>query len=197
MNWRADFYSHASCEARLLEPFLGRIGGRFLLTRLLRGATNDRRYRFCQISISTHTPLARRDSRCRASYFSWPFLLTRLLRGATDLIVCRWTVDEISTHTPLARRDQVAVYMFQGTFISTHTPLARRDKCRTCTGVGGRRFLLTRLLRGATIINKIYTLQNGNFYSHASCEARRDVKIFPRNTTDFYSHASCEARQRT
>ena len=34
-------------------------------------------------------------------------------------------------------------------------------------------FLLTRLLRGATHPRRSFRLQEWNFYSHASCEARQ------------------------
>ena len=57
------------------------------------------------ISISTHTPLARRD-------------LTVVL----PVKHCR-----ISTHTPLARRDMKIKSGQEKRKISTHTPLARRD----------------------------------------------------------------------
>ena len=78
------FYSRASYEARLrrfpdiLNP------QKFLLTRLLRGATN-RILNFRRIcSISTHAPLTRRDETLTGSFSADNgFLLTRLLRGAT------------------------------------------------------------------------------------------------------------------
>mgnify|MGYP004604132569 CR=1 FL=1 len=56
-------------------------------------------------------------------------------------------------------------------FISTHTPLARRDwrrGCRCC--------------------------EYGDFYSHASCEARRIAPPFLAVLGHFYSHAPCGAR---
>ena len=58
-------------------------GSTFLLTRLLRGVTTGAMAAFKAGSISTHTPLARRD---RKEY--------DMKRKPT-----------ISTHTPLARRD--------------------------------------------------------------------------------------------
>ena len=57
--------------------------GGFLLTRLSRGVTKRRGWDSNPYIISTHTPLARRDT--------------------VDLGVT--TVPIISTHTPLARRD--------------------------------------------------------------------------------------------
>ena len=56
----------------------------------------------------------------------------------------------ISTHTPLARRDGQFWNLGKTPKISTHTPLARRDRCHLAP-----------------------FHQEGNFYSHASCEARR------------------------
>ena len=78
----------------------------FLLTRLLRGVTDTPNHIICHNTISTHTPLARRDQ-----------LYVVLVVGR-----------EISTHTPLARRDDKGYPVkTTQTKISTHTPLARRD----------------------------------------------------------------------
>ena len=55
------FYSHASYEARLIPDFSVRAERKFLLTRLLRGATIWDIKRCPKTLISTHTPLARRD----------------------------------------------------------------------------------------------------------------------------------------
>ena len=60
-TWQPDFYSHASCEARLLGVETNITNWQFLLTRLLRGATKQDIVRECAHWISTHTPLARRD----------------------------------------------------------------------------------------------------------------------------------------
>ena len=57
------------------------------------------------VTISTHTPLARRDGQLANAEKS----------------------HMISTHTPLARRDVNPDYNPNKIFISTHTPLARRD----------------------------------------------------------------------
>ena len=78
----------------------------------------------------------------------------------------------ISTHTPLARRDFVPNRIVWDHWISTHTPLARRD--------------YNAYHRGHL---------SPNFYSHASCEARREFDVETGViTSNFYSHASCEAR---
>ena len=79
---------------------------KFLLTRLLRGATAYQLYHDVVDRISTHTPLARRD--CS---FALPHSFA----------------NDISTHTPLARRDRNVQLVGQLFAISTHTPLARRD----------------------------------------------------------------------
>ena len=133
--------------------------------------------------ISTHTPLARRDysprsfpwtswnfyshASCEARLRSWrgcgnpaEFLLTRLLRGATAKMVDVGAMCRISTHTPLARRDDDPSAYDVVTEISTHTPLARRDKD-----------------------DEYAAREADNFYSHASCEARRS-RLDHYQTTD-------------
>ena len=167
----------------------------FLLTRLLRGATVARYIMKKHLGISTHTPLARRD--CRISFFSscfFTFLLTRLLRGATVARTSFLWAHSISTHTPLARRDSrlnfersILIYFY------SHASCEARPTCICCKAycilflltrllrgatlmhTSLRRnlpFLLTRLLRGATKQNQHKTESQHNFYSHASCEAR-------------------------
>ena len=61
----------------------------FLLTRLMRGVTGNRRRQSKSVQISTHTPHARRDSYSPAS----------ISRG------------NISTHTPHARRDDIEKFI--------------------------------------------------------------------------------------
>ncbi len=101
-----NFYSHASCEARLFTILQFPPIYTFLLTRLLRGATSTLIICRKRCTISTHTPLARRDSYN---------LIDSLPLGC------------ISTHTPLARRDYCVTLTKFIVPISTHTPLARRD----------------------------------------------------------------------
>ena len=57
----SNFYSHASCEARRSCRCCRRYRMKFLLTRLLRGATSLTADSDGSFIISTHTPLARRD----------------------------------------------------------------------------------------------------------------------------------------
>ena len=166
------FYSHASYEARLIPDFSVRAERKFLLTRLLRGATIWDIKRCPKTLISTHTPLTRRDdakiqiAREQIDFYSHASYEARL----EDLVISH--LENISTHTPLTRRDGSRAEREEIGGISTHTPLTRRD-IMTTAGVD---FLK-------------------NFYSHASYEARQ--AIFDENThlSNFYSHASYEARR--
>ena len=189
----------------------------FLLTRLLRGATDWKRRRSRRTSISTHTPLARRDINSLPSLrLGLQFLLTRLLRGATSGLTNVLRKCIISTHTPLARRDFTFSICYTGVvhFYSHASCEARRHDSYVTEPTNT--FLLTRLLRGATkklvryiIRNSISThtplarrdrpffqieLSQSDFYSHASCEARHGVINQKSTLVNFYSHASCEAR---
>ena len=77
--------------------------------------------------------------------------------------------------------------------ISTHTPLARRDTASATAWPMRLKFLLTRLLRGVTIIG-IADKCFGNISTHTPL-ARRDAAVHPTLplSMNFYSHASCEA----
>ena len=101
----------------------------FLLTRPMRGAT------FFQF-VKCH-------------FFQ--FLLTRLLRGATQIKAVRQKGKDISTHTPLARRDRKSVRTLGRIwyFYSHASCEARLNFLRF--PLLGLVFLLTRLLRGATL----------------------------------------------
>ena len=79
---------------------------KFLLTRLSRGVTTSNKFAKWFRTISTHTPLARRDLQ------NWNPCPQKT----------------ISTHTPLARRDRKHRGYSIVQDISTHTPLARRDQ---------------------------------------------------------------------
>ena len=129
--------------------------------------------------ISTHTPLARRDkSKQRSQKYCSNFYshASCEARQISDAVYAGKSV--ISTHTPLARRDPLsdrgAVHysnfyshascearpyaeIWNEWFrdISTHTPLARRDRRTYGNDQGCARFLLTRLLRGATILSML------------------------------------------
>ena len=170
-----NFYSHASREARPLC-----FGEMLAIGNFYSHASREARLRnhiglLLHLEISTHTPLARRDCISEISIIAFDeFLLTRLSRGATCPTMMRQPVLSISTHTPLARRDAISWTGNVTKLISTHTPLARRDviqaagmpkindfyshasrEARRAAGVSyqpERRFLLTRLSRGATVI---------------------------------------------
>ena len=146
------FYSRTSYEVR---PIGGRIAWTiciFLLTHLLRGATNVLRISFLFSVISTHAPLTRCDSeysltcfgkyisthapltRCDVNGDSWcynavKFLLTHLLRGATGFFAVSHRVDHFYSRTSYEVR---LVVIF--------------DILMDCG------FLLTHLLRGATVL---------------------------------------------
>ena len=126
---------------------------------------------FCtHLPISTHTPLAGRDSSSgknsimlarflltrplrdvtsekSRSARDFLFLLTRPLRDVTFYALCFFPCFFISTHTPLAGRDHLSSPFPSGFWpISTHTPLAGRD--------------------GILTLNSERT---EHFYSHAPC----------------------------
>ena len=123
----------------------------FQLTRLLRGATDCMSHKTNRVIISTHTPLARRDSKFRRTTAALKsFQLTRLLRGATRL-------------TRLCTQMKI---------ISTHTPLARRDYGRNTLGVWLKYFNSHASCEARHMQTSLFSRQN-HFNSHASCEARR------------------------
>ena len=147
---------------------------KFLLTRPSRGATEDALKLMLREYISTHTPLAGRDTGIAPVFYTYEFLLTRPSRGATRLCDVCPNQCRISTHTPLAGRDTSTSMTAALRKISTHTPLAGRDfqrmdrrktgyhfyshaprgarRCRHGKLHRKRKFLLTRPSRGATFI---------------------------------------------
>ena len=127
----------------------------FLLTRPLRDVTWIIPLWDGRCAISTHTPLAGRDSKV-FGYFR---------------------INNISTHTPLAGRDPAPELRFFVVFISTHTPLAGRDGRTAFSGVRRRVFLLTRPLRDVTLSH----LVNGRSDVFLLTRPLRDVTIVRRN----------------
>ena len=97
----------------------------------MRGVTTPLVNNIIKVTISTHTPHARRDLLDTVERrLSFAFQLTRLMRGVTFAVdVLKWH-DKISTHTPHARRDTKAIIRTIRIFI----------------------FQLTRLMRGVTRI---------------------------------------------
>ena len=126
-----NFYSHAPCGAR---P--GQNSWKCRLDHFYSHASCEARHIsicdiFIEIVISTHTPLARRDFTVPLSTVpAHLFLLTHPMRGATGQ----------------------GVYMIQTALnFYSHAPCgARHLPAGVCSGI--RKFLLTRLLRGATIL---------------------------------------------
>ena len=81
-----------------------------------------------------------------------------------------------------------------GRKISTHAPHARRDSAMRNIGKI-RQFLLTRLMRGATM-RKVTKARLTRYISTHAPHARRDYSSYGHGYChlDFYSRASCEAR---
>ena len=189
-----NFYSRASCEARLLVGDITGRRRRFLLTRLMRGAALPFRAYTLIWNISTHAPHARRGyqmnemevnfmnfysrASCEArpgsassEPFFFTFLLTRLMRGAAD-----------------CDRDQGQRRKFLLTRLM-----------RGAASIAYRmwplwKFLLTRLMRGAAPLDGLDELII--LISTHAPHARRggdDPLAYPAYG-DFYSRASCEAR---
>ena len=106
---KVDFNPRAPCGARLPSCAAVIIAPRFQPTRPLRGATGLPARRPCAEPISTHAPLAGRDT---------------TFEQAVDKLT-------ISTHAPLAGRDMATATQVVSTqSISTHAPLAGRDLLR-------------------------------------------------------------------
>ena len=78
--------------------------------------------------------------------------------------------------------------------ISTHAPHTRRDEKRARNSNQQRKFLLTRLIRGATRAAFKSAWNANYFYSRASYEARLNEYLYRMGGHDFYSRASYEAR---
>ena len=145
----------------------------FQLTRLMRGVTDSANKTVATLMISTHTPHARRDR--------------------NDLTIRRTSF--ISTHTPHARRDQKSLHLLgRPSRISTHTPHARRDKSIRYQEEIKRKFQLTRLMRGVTLLPCVVRLETSQFQL---TRLMRGVTLcacfYARYSVYFNSHASCEA----
>ena len=124
-----NFYSRASCEARpLMLPYPSLLI-LFLLTRLLRGATHGK---------------GRKD-RLVPNFYSRASCEARLSAKAGN-----FAFDIISTHAPLARRDSLR--HGNGSLLPHFYSRASCEARLSCSVIAfpTSRFLLTRLLRGAT-----------------------------------------------
>ena len=171
---------------------------RFLLTRLLRGATVPSFLLCSQLFISTHAPLARRDR----TFFSFMFSTihfysrasceARLHKKSRSAKVLPHFYSRASCEARLMVVRPAGVLPVN--FYSRASCEARRKVL--CTICVPARFLLTRLLRGATNTEEQRDSITTDFYSRASCEARPAQFLRSLNRQqNFYSRASCEARR--
>ena len=94
----------------------------------MRGATFDRNGYLLGIEISTHAPLAGRDSK-RNKREVKGIISTHAPLAGRDQLTKEGVIAavKISTHAPLAGRDTHAPRRPLGVGISTHAPLAGRD----------------------------------------------------------------------
>ena len=124
-----NFNPRAPCGARQENVNILILTYLFQPTRPLRGATTSAYLSLRSTSISTHAPLAGRDTVAKVNAVTEvTFQPTRPLRGAT-LACCKWEqFYNISTHAPLAGRDGFVHRLSTFDEISTHAPLAGRDE---------------------------------------------------------------------
>ena len=169
-----DFYSRASYEARPARNWRRHQFLQFLLTRLIRGATKNSLLPGWTSRISTHAPHTRRDD-----------------FKAHDSLEDANFYSRASYEARLGIRPCLGIAA-----ISTHAPHTRRDSCVASWWAGSCKFLLTRLIRGATDLSDIRIRFPKDLYSRASYEARPTYwRHKSRFIYDFYSRASYEARQ--
>ena len=126
-----NFYSHASHEARLYG-----ING------------NSRIF-----TISTHTPLARRD------------LNREIYAQGTE---------NFYSHASCEARLYCICNTIYIRSISTHTPLARRDLC-PASAQSHLLYFYSHASCEARLIQADFSTYSSYFYSHASCEARLEL----------------------
>ena len=131
---------------------------KFLLTRLLRGATFVCMKYGIYCIISTHTPLARRDFLLlRILMALLSFLLTRLLRGATCILLILISIIQFL----LTRLLRGATACCDGSLDAelhfySHASCEARPLPKPLKIIFNQ-FLLTRLLRGATKYHDYFT----------------------------------------
>ena len=103
--------------------------GAFQSTRPLRGATRREDRELRRADISTHAPLAGRDTPCREGVQeSNAFQPTRPLRGATGSSTCgRRSYCKFQPTRPLRGATTHELDSIGNIVISTHAPLAGRD----------------------------------------------------------------------
>ena len=166
---------------------------KFLLTRLSRGATDRLLKDVSGETISTHTPLARRDCAHKDPCCSQMYFYSHASREARQKWFALTKTNHFYSHASREARPQGLMRTYPGkNFYSHASREARRHwllplhlaydfyshasrEARPTAGAGGNsnsRFLLTRLSRGATDLFSFQLGERGDFYSHASREAR-------------------------
>ena len=128
-------------------------------------------------AISTHAPLAGRDGREHRERPGAGNFNPRAPCGARRIagLVHRFSAFDISTHAPLAGRDRKASPYGRYQTISTHAPLAGRDKLFVSVQMWYPLFQPTRPLRGATSCSCRCKCGIRYFNPRAPCGAR----LFP------------------
>ena len=189
-----NFYSRASCEARLLLSILFQINlhisthapharrGSFASKILLNASISthapharrgsEKRLSLTLENISTHAPHARRGASYNSSQEALVlFLLTRLMRGAAK-VPGKLLPKRIFLLTRLMRGAAYILNFNFNFFKFLLTRLMRGAALNQRPGKIGVQFLLTRLMRGAAaaVDDEVFGYQD--FYSRASCEAR-------------------------
>ena len=191
-----NFNPRAPCGARRQSPMQKSECQEFQPTRPLRGATKPAKVRHLAMNISTHAPLAGRDTdaarRCpQKGYFnprapcgarrghgflcpfSSPFQPTRPLRGATS--GCRWLLDHpwhFNPRAPCGARQEIREDrdLTQADF-NPRAPCGARHKY-FCHLTEFHKFQPTRPLRGATSLITNIRLRYIDFNPRAPCGAR-------------------------
>ena len=167
-----DFYSRASREARRSKALNVHARIKFLLTRLSRGATNNHPFWIVNSRISTHAPLARRDSTEGGLYYVLSNFYSRASREARHNI-----------------RRKIG---------SEHNFYSRASReARRLAGQAHRLYgcdFYSRASREARPDSSIFDAEIKYFYSRASREARQESEWYADDIRNFYSRASREAR---
>ena len=129
-----NFYSHAPCGTWPNRADVICLNTLFLLTRPLRDVTCQMEKAAVTDLISTHTPLAGRDS------VIWIVRMYHIISTHTPLAgrdtaedILKSSPNNFYSHAPCGTWRSIDVMDRYGFTISTHTPLAGRDAMRTWT----------------------------------------------------------------
>ena len=147
-------------------------------------------------AISTHAPLAGRDGREHRERPGAGNFNPRAPCGARRIagLVHRFSAFDISTHAPLAGRDRKASPYGRYQTISTHAPLAGRDKLFVSVQMWYPLFQPTRPLRGATLPICRLLYPTIYFNPRAPCGARRKNRCNAANRYKISTHAPLAGR---